>query len=210
MVDFRQQGDDLASFVRGAYADSIDAQRAAVRITSFRAARDLRRDIRSRFGSSGRVFASRGFAKAILVRKRAAGWWEVTDKATYSKGRSVKVGLAWVFDNSPTISGKKGWVAVPIKEAPPTIGRRYMWPSEASKRGYELKIAPAPGKRYKIIFGRRGPRDAWRAMWLWIPPYRAKKALDLDGIHRKHSAQMDTVWGEELDSRTQKRVRRRT
>jgi hypothetical protein len=212
MVDFRQKGDDLASFVRGSYADSIDAQHAAVRITSFRAARQLRRDIVSRFGTSGRVYAAKGFAKAILVRKRAAGWWEVADKATYSKGRSVKVGLAWVFDNSPTISGKKGWTAVPIKGAAPiaSSGRRHMWPSEASRQGYELEIAAASGKRYKIIFGRRGPRDAWRAMWLWIPPYRAKKALDLDGIHRKHSAQMDTVWGEELDSRTQKRVRRQT
>lgn len=210
-MDFRQQGDDLGAFVRGVHADSTAARDAAPRISSFRAARDLRRVIRARFGTSGRLYAAPGFAKAILVRKGGPGRWEVRDKATYSKGRSVRVGLAWVFDNAPVISGKKGWVAVPIQGAAPiaSSGRRYMWPSEAAKAGFELQVVAIPGKRYKLIYARRGPRDEWRPMWRWMPPYRAKKAIDLDGIHRARSSQMDTVWGEELDRLTALRVRRK-
>lgn len=195
----------------GSHADAVTARQTATRISSFRAARDLRRQIVTRFGTSNRLYAAEGFAKAIRVRKRGPGWWEVVDKATYTKGRGMRVGLAWVFDNAPIISGKKGWVAVPIKGAAPiaSSSKRYMWPSEAAKAGYELQMVTIPGKRYKLIYGRRGPRDEWRPMWRWMPPYRAKKALDLDGIHRTRSSQMDTVWGEELDKLSTKRVRRR-
>lgn len=211
MIGYRQSGDDLAAFVRGSYDDSVSANEATARISAFRAARDLRAQIKSRFKVKHRLYAAKGWQKGILVRKRSSTRYEVTDKATYTKGRTMRVGLSWVFDNAPIISGRKGWVAVPIEGKAPiaSSGRRYMWPSEAAKVGWELEIAPVMGKRYKIIFGRRGPRDAWVALWLYIPPYRARKGIDLDGIHRRHEAAMETVWGDELDKRSAKRARKR-
>lgn len=207
-----QRGDDLVAFVRGVNEDSLGAADAAPRITAFRSARGLRATIKKRFGTNGRVYAAPGWAKAIQVKRRGPGWFQVVDRARYAKGRSQPLSLGWVFDTAPTIRGKKGWTSVPIKGAAPIAasGRRYMWPSEAAQAGYELEIAPVMGKRYKLIFGRRGPRDAWVAMWYWIPPYRAKKALDLDGHHRLYANQIDEVWGEELDKRTAKRARRST
>jgi hypothetical protein len=210
MIGYRQRGDDLAAFVRGSLIDSQEAEQAAVRMSAFRAAREWRRQIKTGFRTGSRLYKAKGWSKGVLVRKRTPVRYEVGDKATYSKGRSQKVGLSWVFDNAPTIRGRRGWVAVPIEGRAPVAssGRRYMWPSEAAAAGYELEIAPVMGKRYKLIMGRRGPHDHWIAMWFYIPPYRAKKGLDLDGIHRRQDAAIDQVWGEELDKRTARRARR--
>lgn len=210
MIGFRQRGDDLASFVRSTLQDSDAALEAAPRISAYRAARDWRRQINTGFRTGSRVYNARKWSKGVLVRKRGSMTFEVSDKATYSKGRTQRVSLSWVFDNAPTIRGRRGWVAVPIDGRAPiaSSGRRYMWPSEAAAAGWELEIAPVMGKRYKLILGRRGPRDPWTPLWYYIPPYRARKGLDLDGIHSRHDARIDEVWGEELDKRVARRARR--
>lgn len=210
MYGMSVRGDDLASFVRGSMEDSVAAAEAVPRISAFRSARDWRGQIRRGF-KSGRLFQNRGWMKGVVVRKIGRGTYEVSDKARYSKGRTARVSLSWVFDNAPTIRGRRGWVAVPIEGRAPVApsGRRYMWPSEAAAAGWELEIAAVMGKRYKLILGRRGPRDPWTPLWYYIPPYRARKGLDLDGIHRRHADVQDEVWGEEFDKRSAKRVRRR-
>lgn len=211
MYRSKVQGDDLAAFVRDSMEDGRAAAKAAPRISAFRSARDWRGQIRKNFKSGTKLYESKGWKKGVMVRQVRPGVWEVKDKATYRKGRGVKVSLSWVFDNAPTIRGRKGWVAVPIDGAAPIAasGRRYMWPSEAASAGYELEIAPVMGRRYKLILGRRGPRDPWKPMWLYIPPYRAKKGLDLDAIHRRHDPRIDEAWGEEFDRLSAKRARKR-
>ncbi|MEH0194576.1 hypothetical protein V7S57_02455 [Caulobacter sp. CCNWLY153] len=211
MIRQRLEGDDLAAYLKGLREDTAAANTAAPRRTAFRAARELRALIKKRFSTNGRVYAAPGWAKAIRVDKMSDREFHVADKATYTRGRTMRVGLAWVFDNAPVISGKKGWTAVPIQGAAPIhrTGRRYMWPSEADKAGYQLEIANVMGKRFKVIFGRLNRFDPWRAMWLWIPPYRAKKALDLNSLHARHAAQIDALWGDELDARTSKRARKK-
>lgn len=205
------KGDDLAAFVRGSYDDQIAAGDSAVRISAFRSRKDWRSQIRRGFGGGAGLYNSRGWAKSVIVKRVGRGTYEVSDKATYSKGRSVRVSLSWVFDNAPTIRGRKNWTAVAIRGRAPLApsGRRYMWPSEADAAGWELEIVPVMGKRFKLIMGRRGPRDAWSPLWFYIPPYRARKGLDLDGIHARHDAALDQTWGEEFDKLASKRARRR-
>lgn len=211
MYGMKVRGGDLAAFVRGSLEDQQAAGQAALRMSAFRSARDWRGQIKRGFGSGSAYYKSRAWAKGVFVRRVAKTTYEVSDKATYSKGRTVRVSLSWTFDNAPVIRGRRGWVAVPIPQQAPAAasGRRAMWPSEAAAAGYELYIAPVMGKRFKIIFGRRGPRDEWRPMWFYIPPYRAKKGLDLNGIHRQHDARLDEVWAEEFDKLASKRATRR-
>lgn len=210
MYRMNARGDDLAAFVRGSLDDGEAATKAVPRISAFRSARDWRGQIKRNFKRT-RLYKSAGWQKGVIVKQVRPGVWEVRDKATYSKGRTQRLALSWVFDNSPTIRGRKNWTAVPIEGAAPVAasGRRYMWPSEAAAAGWELQIVPVMGKRFKLIMARRGPRDEMRPCWFYIPPYRAKKGLDLDGIHRRHDSRTDETWGEEYDRLSARRSRKR-
>jgi hypothetical protein len=197
------KGDDLAIYVVAANQAGKEAAQTAVRRAAFGARRDIQSQIRERFGTSGRIYAAKGWAKAIVVKKQSPDWYSVVDKATYSKKRTGQVGLTWVFDNAPMITGKKGWVAVPIKGQAPiaSSGRRYMWPSEADKAGYQLDVVQIIGKPIKVIFGKRGAQDPWTAMWFLIPPYRAAKRLDLDGTYNRYAVLIEPYWLDEFDKR---------
>lgn len=211
MYAVRQRGDDLAAFVLAANQDGHRASEDAPRKASMNARNELRRQIRTRFSTQGRVWAARGFAASIHVRKMDEDWWSVIDRSVYSKKRSQPVSLAWVFDQAPMIRGKRGWVAVPIKGQAPIHrnGRRYAWPSEAAADGWELEVTPIMGKNLKLILGRLNRLEPWRPLYFYIPPYRASKRLDLDSLWRKHAASMDRLWAEAFDRRMANRARKR-
>ena len=136
-VGFRQRGDDLLLFVDKADRHAAFAAQDAARKAAMSARNDLRRQIRTRFGTDGRVWNARGFAAAVVVKKLSDEAWQVVDRAVYSKRRSEEVGLLWVFDAAPVIRGRRGWVAVPITGQAPIHrnGRRQAWPSEAAAMG---------------------------------------------------------------------------
>lgn len=211
MYSVRQRGDDLAQSVRDAHADGRLATQDAVRRGAMAARKELRRLIRLRFGSEGRVFNARGFAAAIKVNRKDPTWWQVVDRSVYKKKRTQSVSLAWVFDTAPIIRGRKGWMAVPIKDKAPLAnsGRRYAWPSEAARMGWELEVATVMGKPFKVIFGRRSRREEWQALYYYIPPYKAGKRLDLDAVLRKYGGALDGYWAEAFDRRTSRRGVRR-
>lgn len=202
-MSFRQRGDNLAAFVLASNRAGRFAAEDAARLAAMGARNELRRIIRQRFGSSGRVGASRGFAAAVMVKKWDPTWWSVIDRSVYKKRRTEAVSLAWVFDNAPVIRGKKGWVAVPIRGEAPIAnnGRRYAWPREAAAMGWELEIVQVMGKPLKLIMGRRNRREGWKPLYFYIPPYRAKKAIDLDGLHAKWTGMMEGLWGSSFDKR---------
>lgn len=211
MFNLTQSGDDLAVYVLAANQDGIRATQDSVRRVAMGTRNDLRRIIRQRFSTAGRVWAARGFAAAIHVKKQDDSWWSVVDRSVYRKKRSEALSLAWVFDTAPVVKGRKGWVAVPIRgEAPlASSGRRYAWPSEAAAQGWELEIANVMGKPFKVILGRRNSREPWRPIYYYIPPYRAAKRLDLEGLHRKWAERLEPEWADAYDRRQLKRLPRR-
>lgn len=208
----RQTGDDLLLFVDKADRHAGFAAQDAARKAAMNARNDLRRQIRSRFGRSGRVWNTKGFAASVVVKKISDEVWQVVDRAVYSKKRRQEVGLLWVFDASPVIHGKRSWVAVPIQGQAPIHrnGRRYAWPSEAAAMGWQLETANAGGtKPVKVIFGRLNRLEPFRPLYFLIPPYRMKRRLDLRATHLKHEAKMPDLWAEAFDKRMMKVPRRR-
>lgn len=201
-------GDDLEAFVRQTGRDSERAGDDAARKTAMNTATELRRIVRRNFGSEWRVWNAGSISKTIRVKRVARGWWRVYSKAVYTKHRSDRVDLLWVFDQAPVVRSGRGkpGIAIPIKDGAPLAqnGRRYAWPSEASAMGWDLDFAPILGKKSVLILGRRNSREAWKPLYIWKPSVRMPKRLDLDGLHAKHAARFDEVWGEVLDSRQAK------
>jgi len=207
MLSLTQRGDNLAAFVLAANTDGQRATQDSVRRVALGARNELRRQIRTRFSTANRIWAARGFAASIHVKKNDDTWWSVVDRSVYKKKRSEPVSLAWVFDNAPIIRGKKGWVAVPIRGQAPISwsGRRYAWPSEAAKMGWELEIVSVMGKPFKLIMGRRNAREGWVPLYYYVPPYRAAKRLDLEGVYRRWADRLEFEWGAAYDRRQSKR-----
>lgn len=208
----RLRGHDLAQFVVSANEDGIRAAQDAARRSAGGARNHLRRVIRQRFNKTGAVFKTRGFVNAIKVKKVADDWWQVIDRSVYAKKRTERFSLAWVFDETPQIASKGGgWVAVPIRGAPVPVagsGRRYMWPSEAARVGWQLEIVPVMGKPFKVIMARRG-REPWQALWLYMPPFRHGRRIDLDSIQRIYAERLETEWDQAFERRQKKRIVRR-
>ncbi len=212
MYAVRQRGDDLLLFVDKADRHAGFAAQDAARKAAMNARNDLRRQIRSRFGRSGRVWNTKGFAASVVVKKISDEVWQVVDRAVYSKRRSQEVGLLWVFDAAPVISGQGGWTAVPIAGQAPIArnGRRYAWAREAAAMGWQLEtVIPAGEKAYKVILGRLNRTEPWRPVYILLPPYRMGRRLDLRATHLKHEAKMPDLWAEAFDKRMMKVPRRR-
>ncbi len=210
---FQFIGDDLEDFVDDGARDGVLATEDAARRTAHAAATELRRIARKSFGSEWRVWNAGSISRTIRVRMIQKGWFRVYSKAVYVKGRSDAVDLLWVFDQAPVVrsgKGKKG-VAVPIKGGPPIAknGRRYAWPSEAARDGWQLNFVPVQGKDSVVILGRRNSHEAWRPLYIWKPSVKMPKRLDLDAVHAKHAAAFDEVWGDCLDRRQARRAIRR-
>lgn len=205
-------GDDLEAFaIETARDGSITAEQAA-RKTAQNTATELRRIVRKNFGSEWRVWNAGSISKSIKVRQVEKGWWRVYSKAVYTKGRSNRVDLLWVFDTAPIIRSGKGkpGISIPVRNGAPIAqnGRRFAWPSEAQAMGWDLSFAPVQGKDTVVILGRRNTFEEWRPLYIWKPSVKAPKRLDLDGLHAKHAARFDEVWGELLDTRQARRAAR--
>lgn len=199
------RGSDHEAFVRDLARTTDGSAEEAARRSADNAARELRRIVRKNFGTEWRVWDAGSFSKTIRVRMIRKGWFRVYSKAVYTKMRSGRVDLLWVFDQAPVIrSGRgKSGVAVPVKGGAPIAnnGRRYAWPSEAEAMGWQLDFAPVQGKDSVVILGRRNRFEDWRPLYIWKPSVKAPKRLDLDALHAKHAAAFDDVWGEVLDRR---------
>lgn len=213
MFDLTPRGDDLAAFVLDAARDSDVAEEQAIRQVAQNAAAELRRIIRSRFGTEWRVWDAAGFAKAIRVKRMGPGWYRVQSKAVYVRGRTQPVDLLWVFDTAPVVRSGKGKprVAIPIKGQAPIHGngRRYMSPSEAERAGWELEFAQVMGKDSQVVFGRRNRSEPFRPLWVMKPQVKEPKRFDLTSLHEKHARRLDEVWGELFDRRAARRAARR-
>jgi hypothetical protein len=211
VFELSRGGDDLQAFVRETMKDADGALNDAARIVTQNAAKELRGQIRSRFGTSWRVWAAKGLSASVKATRVAEGWWRIRDKATYRRGRTEQVGLLWVFDNAPVVSSSRGkYVAVPIKGQAPIHpnGRRVMWPSEAQAAGWELEIVPIMGRNAKLVLGRRNSHEAWRPLWFLNPNTKMPKRLNLQALHDKHAATLDRVWGEQMDKRFDRQPRK--
>lgn len=205
-------GDDLEAFVRGTATDADRATDDAPRKVAMNAAAELRRIARKNFGSEWRVWAGGSISKTIRVQMVERGWWRVYSKAVYTKGRSGRVDLLWVFDQAPVIRSGKGkpGISIPVRGGAPLAqnGRRYAWPSEAQGMGWELDFAPIQGKDSVLILGRRNRFEAWIPLYIWKPSTKMPKRLDLDALHSKHAASFDDVWGDLMDQRQARRAAR--
>lgn len=201
--------DDLGEFVLDAHRDGLFASEDAVRKTAQNTAAELRRIVRKNFGAEWRVWDAGSFSKSIRVRKIAKGHYRVDSKAIYTKKRGGEVNLLWVFDTAPVVTsnGKSG-IAIPVKGETPIgqSGRRFAWPSEAAAAGWDLKFAPIAGSDKVVILGRPNKVEDFRPIYLWQPHAKMPKRLDLDGLHTKHAAKMDEVWGEILDRKAARRA----
>lgn len=203
--------DDLPEFVIDANRDGMFAAEDAVKKTARAVGTELRRITRRNFSDAWRVWDGRGLSKSIRVRKLERGVYRVDSKAVYDKGRTDRVNLLWVFSEAPTVrSSRRSGVAVPIKgEAPIAAnGRRYAWPRELEAMGWDLSFAPIRGKRSTLILGRRNSFEDWKPLYILTPSAKMPRRLDLDGLHAKHTAKLDVLWGEIVDQKTAKRARR--
>jgi|GEM_PF-1914884 len=201
--------DGMAEFVADEARDGGAALEEAVRITARNTATELRRTVRRNFGSEWRVWDGTSFPKSIRLKRVRKGHYRVDSKAVFTKGRSDAVNLLWVFDTAPVVrSGRKSGVSIPIKGNAPIAqnGRRYAWPREAEAMGYELSFAPVKGKDTVLILGRRNRFEDPVPLYMWKPSVKMPKRLDLTGLHSRHAAKMDDVWGEVLDSRRARRA----
>jgi hypothetical protein len=196
---------DLAKFVRDQDKIARAANDAAPRILAYRTQRKLKAVIR-RMGQTWRVWAAPGFEKAIHVKRMGPGWWRVYSKAVYVKGRTQPVDLLWVFDQAPqVISGfGKGGLAVPIPGHTPVAasGRRYAWPSELARRGWELEFAAIQGSANKLVLGRANRHDAWRPLYIWVAhPIQMPKVFDLQALYDEMAPTLETTWADLIDGR---------
>lgn len=213
-MQFRQRGDDMIAFVHAANQAGDDAEEAAIRRAAFGSRNDLRKAARMRLsGHRWRVWDAKGLPAAIRARRMGPGWWQVNSKAIYVKGRTERVDLLWIFDTAASsFSGRgKPYVAVPIPgQAPIAIsGRRYAWPSEAMRMGWDLDFARVQGKDSVLVLGRRNSFEAWRPLYILKPRTRQIRRLDLDSVFRRHAAKLDQYWADEFDRRLAKPSRRR-
>lgn len=201
--------DDLSEFVSQSARDGAFGAEDAVRATARNTATELRRIVRKNFGAEWRVWDAGSFSKSIRLKRIAKGHWRVDSKAIYTKKRGGDVNLLWVFDQAPVVrsSGKSG-VAVPVRDGAPIAqnGRRFAWPAEAEAMGYDLSFAPIRGKDSVLILGRRNKTEEFTPLYIWKPSVKMPKRLDLTGLHSKHAAKMDEVWGEILDRKAAKRA----
>jgi hypothetical protein len=212
-MQFRQTGGDMRAFVMAANQSGDEAEEGAVRRAAFASRNDLRKAARQRLsGHKWRVWDAKGLPAAIKARRITAGWWRVDSKAVYVKGRTERVDLLWIFDTgASSYSGKgKAYVAVPLPgQAPIALsGRRYAWPSEAQRMGWELDFARIQGKDSILVLGRRSSFEAWRPLYILKPRTKQMKRLDLDGVYRKHAARLDDYWAREFDARFARALRR--
>ncbi|NBB65303.1 hypothetical protein GVN18_39250 [Pseudomonas sp. ODNR1LW] len=201
--------DDLSEFVADAARDGAFASEDAVRATARNTAAELRRIVRKNFGAEWRVWDAGSFSKSIRLRRIAKGYYRVDSKAIYSKKRSGEVNLLWVFDTAPVVRGNgRPGVSIPLKNGAPIAanGRRFAWPAEAEAMGWDLSFAPIEGKTSVLILGRRNRFEDPIPLYIWKPDAKMPKRLDLDGLHNKHAAKMETVWGDILDRKAAKRA----
>lgn len=201
--------DDLSEFVADSARDGAFASEDTVRVTARNTAAELRRIVRKNFGAEWRVWDAGSFSKSIRLKRVARGHYRVDSKAIYSKKRSGEVNLLWVFDTAPVVraSGRPG-VSIPIKDGAPIAanGRRFAWPAEAEAMGWDLSFAPIAGKSSVLILGRRSSYEEPIPLYIWKPFVKMPKRLDLDGLHNRHAARMETVWGDILDRKAAKRA----
>jgi len=200
--------DDLSEFVLEANRDGAYAAEDAIRTTARNAATELRRVVRKNFGAEWRVWDAGSFSKSIRLKRIAKGHWRIDSKAIYTKGRTGEVNLLWVFDTAPVVtSGRRSGVSIPLKEAPISqSGRRFAWPSEAEALGYDLTFVPIKGKDSVLILGQRNKFEEPVPLYIWKPSVKMPKRLDLDGLHSKHAAKLDQVWGDILDRKSARRA----
>lgn len=201
--------DDLVEFTTGAMRDGAFATEDTIRVTARNTATELRRVVRKNFGAEWRVWNGGSFSKSIRFRKVAKGHYRVDSKAIYSKGRGGDVNLLWVFDTAPVVRSRgRSGISIPIRTGAPIAanGRRFAWPAEAEAMGWDLTFAPIKGKTSVLILGRRNKFEDLVPLYIWKPSAKMPKRLDLDGLHNKHAARMETVWGDILDSKSAKRA----
>jgi hypothetical protein len=201
--------EDLSDFMLDAHRDGQYGAEDAVRKTAQNTATELRRIVRKNFGAEWRVWDAGSFSKSIRVKKIAKGHYRVDSKAIYTKKRGGEVNLLWVFDTAPVVrSGRKSGVAIPIKGSTPIgqSGRRFAWPSEAEAAGWDLTFVPIKGKDSVLILGQRTKAEEPIPLYIWKPSVKMPKRLDLEGLHSRHAAKMDEVWGEILDRKAVRRA----
>lgn len=201
--------DGLEAFVADAARDGGFASEDAVRVTAKNTGAELRRIVRKNFGAEWRVWDAGSFSKSIRVRRLAKGHYRIDSKAIYSKKRSGEVNLLWVFDTAPVVRGNgRPGISIPIKNGAPIAsnGRRFAWPAEAEAMGWDLSFAPIAGKSSVLILGRRNSFEEPIPLYIWKPDAKMPKRLDLDGLHNKHAARMETVWGDILDRKSARRA----
>ncbi len=212
MVSFRQTGERLSAFVVAANQAGIAAAEAAPRRAAFAARNELRRHARTRFGKAWRVWDAKGLADSIRARKAGPGWWQVYSKSLYVRGRTEKVDLLWVFDAGPVVRSGKGkpYVAIPIPGQAPihANGRRYAWPSEAQRMGWDLDFARVMGKDSVVVLGRRNRAEPFRPLYVLKPSVKEPKRFDVAGVHRRHAERLDDYWADDFDKRIAKVGRR--
>jgi len=201
--------DDLSEFIADAARDGAFASEDTIRVTARNTATELRRIVRKNFGAEWRVWDAGSFSKSIRVRRLAKGHYRVDSKAIYSKKRSGEVNLLWVFDTAPVVRSRgRSGISIPIKDGAPisSNGRRFAWPAEAEAMGWDLSFAPIAGKTSVLILGRRNSYEDPIPLYIWKPDAKMPKRLDLDGLHSKHAAKMEAVWGDILDRKAAKRA----
>lgn len=201
--------DDLSEFIADAARDGVFASEDTVRVTARNTATELRRIVRKNFGAEWRVWDAGSFSKSIRLKRVAKGHYRVDSKAIYSKGRGGEVNLLWVFDTAPVVrSRNRSGISIPIKDGAPLAsnGRRFAWPREAEAMGWDLTFVPIKGKTSVLILGQRNSYEDPVPLYIWKPSAKMPKRLDLDGLHNKHAAKMETVWGDILDRKSARRA----
>ena len=210
MISLSVRGDDLAGFVRQAYAAAQEGARKAPKRAAANASAELKVLIRQRFRRVS-YWNSPGFAKAVRFKEMAPGWWRTYSRAVYVRGRSEPVDLLWFFDQpQKTVTsglGKTG-VAVPLPDCPlANSGKRYAWPSELARAGWRLEFIATRNPNVALILGTIGRTQA-RPLFLWMRSTRPRARLDLDALFAKHAATIDTYWAEYVDAAIEKKPRR--
>ena len=212
MIGLKTSGDDLAAFVRTAAAAGQEGAKKAPKRAAANASAELKKQIKSRFGRVS-YWNAPGFAKAIRWKEIAPGWWRTYSRAVYVKGRSEPVDLLWFFDQpQKTVSsgmGKTG-VAVPLPDSPLAhSGRRYAWPSELIRDGWQLEFLPTRNPAVTLILGRIG-RGQPKPLFLWMKQTRPRARLDLESLFAKHAATLDDLWAAYVDEALEGRGRRQS
>lgn len=197
------RGADLEADVLAMGRALAGARLDAPRLTAQDTATLLRRQARTAFAGAKPLDGNKRFADSIRVKRMGRGWYRVWSKATYTRGRSVKVDLLWVFDAGPMVTGRGGkGIAVPIGRVIGSSSKRLATPAEAEAMGWTLSFLPLKSGKGWLIMGKLaggdfgkmygGANQPSKPLFILLKGgVKMPKRFDLDGLMRQQSPKFE-------------------